>query len=215
MSLTRAPDQPGEQSRRPPTTGCKAASGTPDSVYTTEPRVLDSVDRNSSTEFPLPSNSGIPDITEGIFKQKILTKGSNSENSGLLSGLFSMKFPKPKMLTENEYPDLDTSHPDLIRKLVQEIVHPEEGSKMSKYYETAIEFLKDQKRSRAKKTQNKMTKVHFTELGRKLYFLKCATWGRDPLIATHFSALIDTDAANSLLHISVVEKLTLELKQQN
>jgi len=148
-------------------------------------------------------------MTEGIFRKEILTKKNESVNSDSVQEIFSMKFPKPKLLTENEYPDLDKSHPKLLKELVQEIVHPAEGSKMSKYYETTVQFLKEQKKSRAKKALVRVTKAHARELGKQLHFVKCATWGKDPYSGVEFSALVDTGAANSLVHIAIVERLGL------
>jgi len=123
-----------------------------------------------------------------------------------------MKFPKPKMLTENEYPDSTLSQPELFRKLVKDVIHPPEGSKMSKYYQKTIDFLKDQKKARAKKASSKVTRVNFTALGKALYFAKCITWGVNPLESITFSALVDTGAANSMIHISLVNRLQLAYK---
>jgi hypothetical protein len=39
-----------------------------------------------------------------------------------------MKFPKPKKLTKNEYPDLLTPQPELFKELINEIIYPKEGS---------------------------------------------------------------------------------------
>jgi hypothetical protein len=38
--------------------------------------------------------------------------------------VFSMKFPKPKQLVENEYPDLDITQPKLIKHFVQKNCPP-------------------------------------------------------------------------------------------
>ena len=42
--------------------------------------------------------------------------------------ILSMKFSKPKILLENNYPDLEISQPNLIRKLIKEYVYPPEKS---------------------------------------------------------------------------------------
>ena len=67
--------------------------------------------------------------------------------------ILSMKFSKPKILLENNYPDLEISQPDLIRKLIKEYVYPPEKSIFSEYYNSTIEFLKEKLRSRNKKVQ--------------------------------------------------------------
>ena len=49
---------------------------------------------------------------------------------------FSMKFPKPRILTKNEYPDLKTPQPDLFKELINEIIYPAEGSARERYLRT-------------------------------------------------------------------------------
>ena len=46
---------------------------------------------------------------------------------------FSMKFSKPRILLENNYPDLDISQPALLKRLVDEIIYPPENSSISDY----------------------------------------------------------------------------------
>lgn len=58
---------------------------------------------------------------------------------------YSMKFPKPKQLVENEYPDLDMTQPELIKHFVQNIVFPSENSLMDKYIYQTIVALKNAK----------------------------------------------------------------------
>ena len=38
-----------------------------------------------------------------------------------------MKFQKPQILTENNYPDADISQPKLFTKLVHEVIYPPEN----------------------------------------------------------------------------------------
>jgi hypothetical protein len=75
-----------------------------------------------------------------------------------------MKFPKPRYLVANDYPDLKESQPDLIKRLVQEIVYPKEGTEMQKYLDQSVEFLKPQQKERARKASQKITKVNLAEL---------------------------------------------------
>ncbi len=56
---------------------------------------------------------------------------------------FSMKFPKPRNLTINEYPNLCTPQPDLFKGLVNEIIHPSEGSARERYLQETIDDLKE------------------------------------------------------------------------
>ena len=44
-----------------------------------------------------------------------------------------MKFSKPRILLENNYPDLDISQPALLKRLVDEIIYPPENSSISDY----------------------------------------------------------------------------------
>ena len=125
---------------------------------------------------------------------------------------FSMKFPKPKTLVTNEYPDNITPQPILLRNLVQEIIYPEDSSNMGKYIASTIEYIKSDKSERAKKAKEKVVQVHFHELGKKLYFINISTAGTKPYKEIAFHALVDTGAANSLIHISVVQRLGLAYK---
>ncbi len=56
---------------------------------------------------------------------------------------FSMKFPKPRILTKNEYPDLKTPQPDLFKELINEIIYPEDGSARERYLQQTIDDLKE------------------------------------------------------------------------
>jgi hypothetical protein len=113
---------------------------------------------------------------------------------------YSMKFPKPKQLVENEYPDLDMTQPELIKHFVQNIVFPTENSLMDKYIYQTIVALKNAKQEKAKeKAQKKKGKnsvsVNVSDLGSELFFTKC-----------HIGA------TNSLMHTSVAHRLNIEYK---
>jgi hypothetical protein len=125
---------------------------------------------------------------------------------------YSMKFPKPRFLVANDYPDLRESQPSLIKRLAQENVYPKEGTKMQKYLTQSVEFLKAQQRARAKKASQKKTKVNLAELGKNLYFVHCYISSNRTQRDTPIRALVDTGAANSLLHTSVVNRLGLNYK---
>jgi dUTPase len=107
------------------------------------------------------------------------------------------------MLSENQYPDLSISQPALFKKL-QDFVYPADNSYMSKYFEKTITFLKDKIRSKNSKKLN----LNSSSAGEKLIFSKICAVGKD-LKHKPFSALIDTGAANSLIHTSIVEKYNI------
>ena len=111
-----------------------------------------------------------------------------------------MKFSKPKILLENNYPDLDISQPALLKRLVDEIIYPPENSSISDYIDTTIVYLKNKLKDKAKKVN-----INAIGLGESLFFAKlCLTDNNN----THntVQALIDNGAANSLLHESIVQK---------
>ena len=55
-----------------------------------------------------------------------------------------MKFPRPRVLLQNDYPDLIESQPELVKSLI-ETVKPPENSPMDEYLKASIDFLKKQK----------------------------------------------------------------------
>jgi hypothetical protein len=63
---------------------------------------------------------------------------SNYENNELAK-FYSMKFPKPKHLTENEYLELNLSQPELIKHFVQDLMYPKENSHMDKYITQTVQ----------------------------------------------------------------------------
>ena len=52
-----------------------------------------------------------------------------------------MKFPRPRTLTENEYPDITESQPILLRKLVCELINPLPNTPYDKYIDETIKFV--------------------------------------------------------------------------
>ena len=46
---------------------------------------------------------------------------------------YSMKFPRPRTLLKNEYPDMEVDQLEIFRKLVLELVYPEPGSKRYRF----------------------------------------------------------------------------------
>ena len=111
-----------------------------------------------------------------------------------------MKFQKPRILIENNYPDIDLPQPVLFKKMIKEVIFPLENSPLDKYIDTTVSFLKDKI-----KQKNKKVDVNLSNLGESLFFAKLCLTNKNN---SHdvVRALIDTGAANSLLHESVVRK---------
>lgn len=101
-----------------------------------------------------------------------------SKNSEIISA-WSMKFPKPKILEENRFPDYEKSNPDMMLELY-ELIYPTPDSFMDKYYHTSIEFLKNKKRDKEKKRKEKASKLYLADLNKKLYFIEADIWGTVP-----------------------------------
>ena len=98
---------------------------------------------------------------------------------------YSMKFPKPRVLTENNYPDADISQPKLFKKLVNEVIYPPETSPLDKYIDTTVSFLKEKIR-----LKNKKVDVNLNNLGESLFFAKLCLKNQNTHNAVR--ALIDT-----------------------
>ena len=62
-----------------------------------------------------------------------------------------MKFQKPRILTENNYPDIDLPQPVLFKKMIKQVICPLENSPLDKYIDTTVSFLKEQIRHKSKK----------------------------------------------------------------
>jgi len=113
-----------------------------------------------------------------------------------------MKFPKPRHLTENGYPDLTEDQPTLLKKLVQAI-KPTENSAYDKYIDSTIAFVKSKSKENSRKA-----KLYNAIVGKKLFFVMAIF----PNAKEAIPCLVDTGASNSLLHQSVVNKLDLPMK---
>ena len=111
-----------------------------------------------------------------------------------------MKFPKPRHLTVNEYPDLPEDQPTIIRKLVQSGIKPNPATPEADYIEATIAYIKQKSKESAKKVT-----LYSTNVGRKLYFVTITF----PPSTEPVLCLVDTGASNSLLHQSVTQKLSL------
>ena len=123
-----------------------------------------------------------------------------------------MKFAKPRVLTENIYPDLDVSQPALFKKL-SSIIYPEKNSHMDLYYDSTIQFIKEKLRNRSKKINSEID-VNNVIIENKLPFI-IVCFNDNKGYHQSFNALVDTGAANSLMHISVAEILGIKYEPLN
>ena len=76
-----------------------------------------------------------------------------------------MKFPKPRELKSNDYPDLQEDEPTLLRNLIQ-LARPSEGSYIDMYLDSTIKYVKEKQR---KKTNE--VRLNNAAFGNNLYFV--------------------------------------------
>ncbi|RPH77636.1 MAG: hypothetical protein EHM77_07770, partial [Planctomycetaceae bacterium] len=114
-----------------------------------------------------------------------------------------MKFPRPRILLENEYPDLTDSQPELFHDMVTNFVHPEPESSIDNYINSTVEFLKNQQRQ--KQLSAKLNNVN---LANNLFFVYLTL----PPNKEKIKCLVDTGASNSLLHSSIADKLKIPIE---
>ena len=112
-----------------------------------------------------------------------------------------MKFPRPRELTNNEYPELQEEEPTLFRNLIQ-MALPAKNSEMDMYIDSTIRFVKERQKKKARQV-----KLNNAAVGNNLYFVDITF----PPSTEKFKALVDTGASNSLIHESVAEKLNIAL----
>ena len=114
-----------------------------------------------------------------------------------------MKFPRPRILVNNEFPDLILDQPRILQDLVTKIVKPIPNSPEDIYLDQTIEFIKK------KAAQNhKKVKLFNVNIGQKLSYVTITI----PPHTDNILCLVDTGASNSLLHYKIAEKLQLKVK---
>jgi hypothetical protein len=117
-----------------------------------------------------------------------------------------MKFARPRKLQANTYSDLNTPQPELFHELCNKIIYPPENSDRERYMMRSIEDLK----ARAK-TKNKTVKLNQLLINRKLYFMNiCICTKEMDSTDTNIQALVDTEAANSLIHTKTASRLGIK-----
>ena len=117
-----------------------------------------------------------------------------------------MKFPRPRTLLNNEFPDLTEDQPELLQKLVSRIIKPIPNSLEDIYIDSTIKHIKSKATENAKKLR-----LFNTNVGKKLYYVYMTL----PPSEERILCLVDTGASNSLLHYKIAEKLQLEVKRAN
>jgi hypothetical protein len=117
-----------------------------------------------------------------------------------------MKFPKPRVLVQNEYPDLNVIQPELYRKMVKEIIYPEHGSIKDRYIDETIKILKNKAKQKVR-----AAKLNEIFINKELYFIPLYIKNklRDNA-AEPIQSLIDTGAANSLIQYDVAMALGIK-----
>ena len=75
-----------------------------------------------------------------------------------------MKFPKPRVLEENPYPDHNATQPELLHNLVHNFINPADNSPMDSYLKNSIQYLKDLQRTKG------TVKINNYSVGSNLYF---------------------------------------------
>ena len=116
--------------------------------------------------------------------------------------LDSMKFPRPRTLQQNEFPDNISTQPVLFQNLVQNIIHPPENSAMDSYINASIEYLKAQHRLKAKSACLNVTNLEST-----LYFVNVSF----PPSTFKIKCLVDTGASHTIIHHNIISRLNIVL----
>ena len=117
-----------------------------------------------------------------------------------------MKFPKPRHLTINEYPDLLEDQPTILQNLVQKCIKPKEHSDENEYIIATIRYIKKKEDDTSRRLR-----LYSTNVGQKLFFVAMTLPPSTRLI----KCLIDTGASNSLLHNDIATELSLSVKPTN
>jgi dUTPase len=114
-----------------------------------------------------------------------------------------MKFPRPRSLQENEFPDNTSTQPTLFRHLVQNVIHPPENSAMDSYISVSIDYLKNQQRQKTQKVAINSTNIEST-----LFFVDITI----PPSTEKIKCLVDTGASHTILHYSFAKRYNLKFE---
>jgi hypothetical protein len=118
-----------------------------------------------------------------------------------------MKFPRPRQLLVNEFPDLNSTQPEIVQSILK-TVNPSQESEMDNFLQTAIDYLKQQERLKASEVSVNLS------LGQNLYFTTLFINNNKLPI----KSLVNTGATNSLCHycptlLKEFQTLKLSFKQ--
>ena len=105
--------------------------------------------------------------------------------------MWYIAFPGPRVLLNNEFPDIIQDQPDILKHLVTRLIKPAPNSPEDMYLNNTIEYVKKKAAQSAKKV-----KLYNTNVGKKLYYVNMTI----PPHTDEILCLIDTGASNSLLH---------------
>jgi len=112
-----------------------------------------------------------------------------------------MKFPKPRTLLENEYPDLDGDFPSIVKSIIT-TVKPAPNSEIDIYQDATIKYLKDQQRLK------QQIELNNTIIGSNLYFIPMQINEDKSIIP----CLVDTGCTHTIIHSSIAKKLKLKIE---
>jgi hypothetical protein len=113
-----------------------------------------------------------------------------------------MKFPRPRQLLINEFPDMNSTQPEIVQSILKS-VNPSHETEMDHFLQTAVDYLKQQERLKLSKVSVNLS------LGQNLYFTTLFINNNKLSI----KSLVDTGATNSLCHIDLAKKLGLNVKK--
>ena len=102
-----------------------------------------------------------------------------------------MKFPRPRTLLQNPYPDLNEDQPTILRHLVSELINPPPLSETAVYIDSTIKYVKENQRLKAA-----AARINSAIIANQLFFVTISF----PPHAEQFKALVDTGASQSMLH---------------
>jgi predicted aspartyl protease len=111
-----------------------------------------------------------------------------------------MKFPRPRQLLNNSYPDLAIDQPQLIHRMINQVVNPQEHSDQEDYIQSSITYLKNQQ-----KLKNSTAAINSTSVNNQLFYVDVSF----PPKNQKFKFLVDTGASNSIIHTTIAEKMNL------
>jgi dUTPase len=115
----------------------------------------------------------------------------------------NMKFPRPRTLVTNEYPDITDDQPTLFRDVIENLIYPQPNSDMEAYINSSIEFLKNQQ-----KTQRQMLKLNSIQINSSLSFVYIII----PPSTRKIKCLVDTGCSNTIIRSEIAKEIKLKFR---